>query len=329
MPVLKSKSLLGTENLTFEAKHEVTKFMKTKSLQRKASGIVTQSILVVALFFAITTVAVCQQLQLTVLTDSSTPIKIDAPWVITLKLKNVGSSPVPIPQIDELVQATYLKVHVVHESGVPIFFVSTDVGKPSVMARAKNTQYLAAGQEISFTHTLNESGIGPLGYTNPQDHSTGKAFTGRFSVSASFVVNPNTLPTGGDADVFTGTVDTTAPAPILVGLTVAIDVKPGSFPNSINLKNEGRIPVAVLSTPTFDASSIDPKSIRFGAGGDEAQPMSSTLSDVNGDGRRDFVAQFSTKATGLACTSASATLKGKTRDGTDISGSDSVRIICK
>ena len=34
--------------------------------------------------------------------------------------------------------------------------------------------------------------------------------------------------------------------------TVGIDIKPGSFPNSINLKGKGVIPVAILSTTTFD-----------------------------------------------------------------------------
>ena len=36
--------------------------------------------------------------------------------------------------------------------------------------------------------------------------------------------------------------------------TVTIDIKPGSFPNRINLRSKGVIPVAVLTTATFDAT---------------------------------------------------------------------------
>ena len=39
---------------------------------------------------------------------------------------------------------------------------------------------------------------------------------------------------------------------------IAIDIKPGSFPNSINLGSNGVVPVAILSTDTFDASTVDP-----------------------------------------------------------------------
>ena len=50
-------------------------------------------------------------------------------------------------------------------------------------------------------------------------------------------------------------------------MTVAIDIKPGSFPNSINIKSKGVIPVAVLSTTDFDASSVLAGSAGFGPAG--------------------------------------------------------------
>jgi hypothetical protein len=40
---------------------------------------------------------------------------------------------------------------------------------------------------------------------------------------------------------------------------VSIDIKPGSAPNSINPRSRGVIPVAILTTDTFDALDIDPK----------------------------------------------------------------------
>ena len=44
------------------------------------------------------------------------------------------------------------------------------------------------------------------------------------------------------------------------GIAVIIDIKPGSDTNSINLGSNGHLPVAILSSPTFDATTIDPGS---------------------------------------------------------------------
>jgi len=47
---------------------------------------------------------------------------------------------------------------------------------------------------------------------------------------------------------------------------VDIDIKPGGDPNSINLRSKRVIPVAILTTDTFDASTVDPLSVKFGPG---------------------------------------------------------------
>ena len=39
-------------------------------------------------------------------------------------------------------------------------------------------------------------------------------------------------------------------------VAVAIDIKPGGVPNSINLGSNGKVPVAILSTATFDARTV-------------------------------------------------------------------------
>jgi len=44
-------------------------------------------------------------------------------------------------------------------------------------------------------------------------------------------------------------------------IRVAIDIKPGSDPNSINLSSAGVVPVAILSSATFDATQVDPASV--------------------------------------------------------------------
>ena len=67
---------------------------------------------------------------------------------------------------------------------------------------------------------------------------------------------------------------------------VAIDVKPGSVPNSINPKSHGVTPVAILTTATFDATMVDPSSVRFGP--NEATAAKSHVEDVDGDGDLDL-----------------------------------------
>ena len=82
-------------------------------------------------------------------------------------------------------------------------------------------------------------------------------------------------------------------APVLV----SIDIKPGSYPNSINPKSKGKIPVAILSTEGFDApNQIVPNSLTFGATGDEASLAfcNPKGKDINGDGSEDLVCHFYT-----------------------------------
>lgn len=62
----------------------------------------------------------------------------------------------------------------------------------------------------------------------------------------------------------------------LTPITVAVDIKPGSCPNPINLKSRGVLPVAILGTSGFDVTQIDPASIRLMG----VAPIRSSLEDV-------------------------------------------------
>ena len=113
---------------------------------------------------------------------------------------------------------------------------------------------------------------------------------------------------------------------------VAIDIKPGSDPSSINPKSKGKIPVAILSTEEFDApSQVDQDSLTFGSTGDEESlSFCNNPEDVNGDGLKDLVCHFYAQSTGFQCGNIEGTLKGVTKDGTPIVGKDSVKIApCK
>lgn len=70
-----------------------------------------------------------------------------------------------------------------------------------------------------------------------------------------------------------------------------IDIKPGGNPNNINLRSNGVVPVAVLTTNDFEVSSIDPTTVEFAG----AEPVRITLEDVDEDGDLDMLFHFKTQ----------------------------------
>ncbi len=120
------------------------------------------------------------------------------------------------------------------------------------------------------------------------------------------------------------------PVPGSVLENVPIDIKPGSDPNSINPGSRGTIPVAILSTPDFDATTeVDKASLRFGRTGDEDSLARCTKSDedANGDGLLDIVCHFSAPDAGILEGDRVGILTGLTMDGTPIGGFDAVRVV--
>lgn len=105
-----------------------------------------------------------------------------------------------------------------------------------------------------------------------------------------------------------------------------IDIKPCSDPNSINLKSKGVVPVAVLTTDDFDATTIDPVTVFFAS----ASPLRWTVEDVCPfDGRDDLLFHFETQELDLNEESTEAFLTGYTTDGEFIWSTDTVNIVPK
>jgi hypothetical protein len=109
------------------------------------------------------------------------------------------------------------------------------------------------------------------------------------------------------------------------------DIKPAAEPNSINLGSSGKVPVAILSSPIFDARTVDPASVTL-AGAQVAlkgkgNKYMAAVSDINGDALPDLIVQVDTTAFQLSAGDTEAVLEGKTNDGLCIKGMDTVRIV--
>ena len=107
-------------------------------------------------------------------------------------------------------------------------------------------------------------------------------------------------------------------------IPILIDIKPATLPNTINPNSKGKIPVAILSTYSFDATTVDPTTVLFGVTGIEVAPVHSAAEDVDGDGDIDLVLHFVTQNTGITCGNTSASLTGAMYNGVKIKGSDSI-----
>jgi hypothetical protein len=112
---------------------------------------------------------------------------------------------------------------------------------------------------------------------------------------------------------------------------VLIDIKPGSYPNSINLDSKGNVPVAIFSSSDFDASTIDPTTITLAGAsvrmkGKNKGPQAS-FEDVNEDGLPDLIVHIIKDELDLDRNSSEAFLEGFTFDGERFIGRDSVNIV--
>ncbi|MGD2152401.1 MAG: C39 family peptidase [Gemmatimonadales bacterium] len=107
-------------------------------------------------------------------------------------------------------------------------------------------------------------------------------------------------------------------------ITAELDVKPGSFPNSINPRANGVIPVAILTSGGFDATEVDASTVEFGPGKATASRGRGHIEDVDGDGDLDMLLHFRTRDSGIQCGDDVVSLTGKTLSGATFEGSNSI-----
>lgn len=110
-------------------------------------------------------------------------------------------------------------------------------------------------------------------------------------------------------------------------LQISIDIKPGSSRNPVNLTAKGNMPVAILTSDTFDATQVNWETVRFGPSGATERHQRLHVKDADYDGDMDVVLHFKTRDTGILCGDTEATLTGETFSGEVFTGSDVIKIV--
>jgi len=136
------------------------------------------------------------------------------------------------------------------------------------------------------------------------------------------------------------TLEKIAPPPPVI--SVSVDIKPMSWPNPLNVRSKGVLPVAILGTKDFDVTKIDPATILL----EGKAPLRWALEDVGEpadsldglDGIMDLTLKFDTQAIVSVLGAVNdgdyvvLNLTGNLKEdfgGTPIEGEDVVRIIKK
>jgi hypothetical protein len=133
---------------------------------------------------------------------------------------------------------------------------------------------------------------------------------------------------------------------------VTINIKPGSDPNSMQV-TRGTVPLAILTTTAgeygtpvdFDATAIDPLSVRFGQRDEVFEETGGAferhgrghiedafeLDEATRDGDDDLVLHFLSAETGLTAADTEACVKGSWTDGLGMVhkffGCDAIRVV--
>jgi len=197
--------------------------------------------------------------------------------------------------------------------------------------------------QIQYDKALRVSGQNPtaglplaLSWASSGD-STHKIFAGWILAdigTTSALTALNTLASDPDSNVVIYSQSAIQALPVLHYKPVEIRIAPYEATASINIGARKRIPVAIRSSPTFDARElINVHSLTFGSTGTEASLL---FCSHHGDGEHgddeqghdspDLLCFFDSQASSFQLGDASGTLLGQLKDGTNIRGTAAIVI---
>ena len=110
-------------------------------------------------------------------------------------------------------------------------------------------------------------------------------------------------------------------------ISADIDIRPENGSAPFNPKSNGVVRVAILTTSSLDATTVNASTVRFGATGTEAASVHTVLTDVDGDGDIDMVVHVRSQDTRIPCGASFAVLKGQTVSGEVFRGQGRVRTV--
>lgn len=244
---------------------------------------------------------------------ASTPHLIQA---LTRGFRNEGGQ--ESDKLDDSVEETGVRITLIQPE-FPVCSVAPNPTFPGQQATVEATGLLADGgvhvvfgDEVVANGTADGTGTAVVDFAVPSDASRGTHLV--------------TVGTDGTA--------LTADCTVEVGEVqrVPIDIKPGGDPNAIQVKSRGVIPVAVLTTETFDATTVDAASVCFGDAEEPSERDCTSahgghLEDVDDDGDIDLLLHFETRETEIDAGDTEACLTGTTKDGVPVEGCDGVRTV--
>jgi PKD repeat protein len=203
-----------------------------------------------------------------------------------------------------------------------------------------------SGETYTLTGSFSDPGVNDAPWTYVVDWGFGSPTHGSTSDQSAPIVESIQVCAAGsytvelavtDKDGGTGTDALTLTVPYL---GVQIDITPTDQPNPLNLRARGLLPVAVLSSATFDAAALDPATITLGDEVGADTPVArqnngryhARVEDVNGDGLMDLVVMFERTALvangDLTPASSELVLRGFLQNGcTNVRGTDAVHVV--
>jgi hypothetical protein len=224
---------------------------------------------------------------------------------------------------------------------------SVTVNNVAPTVDAGSDQSITSDDDFSFSGSFSDPGVVDNPWSYSIDWGDGSPTSdGNTNSQASAITDSHQYCAAGDYTVSlsvtdkdggSGSDDMTLTVEFFA---IDIDIKPGDGPNPVNLKGKGVVPVAILSSDDFDATTIDPATLTLGDDTNPETPVASkpngtfhtSVEDVNEDGRDDLVVKFRVNelvANGdLTATTTSLVLQGFLENAcTNFLGDDDVTVV--
>ncbi|HEX4683622.1 MAG TPA: PKD domain-containing protein [Gemmatimonadaceae bacterium] len=198
---------------------------------------------------------------------------------------------------------------------------------------------ITSGDTYKFNGSFTDPGVNDAPWSYVVSWGTGTSSSGSMPTRGAIAAGHQFLAAGTytvalsvtDKDNGTGTAATTV---TVLRLAVGLAIKPGdgTKPIKLNEMSNADIPIAILSSPSFNAHLVDVGSVRIGNAAVARKnngTFMASYEDVNHDGRPDLVVHVRLSdllsVGGLTWSSRSLTVLANLTDGRQITATDVVR----